>query len=102
MTAAERATAILAESGAVIRDSHIVYTSGRHGSAYVNKDAVYPHTERVRELCALLADAARPLGRGVAHFFAPPASCERSHASMNGSMSPSSTPSALPISVFVR
>jgi len=65
MTPAERATAILAESGAVIRDSHIVYTSGRHGSAYVNKDAVYPHTERVRELCALMADAARPLGAAV-------------------------------------
>ena len=61
MTAAARAAAILAESGAVIRDSHVVYTSGRHGSAYVNKDAVYPHTGRVRELCALLADAARPL-----------------------------------------
>ena len=65
MTAAERATAILAESGAVIRDSHIVYTSGRHGSAYVNKDAVYPHTGRVRELCALMADTARPLGAEV-------------------------------------
>jgi len=65
MTAAGRAAAILAESGAVIRDSHIVYTSGRHGSAYVNKDAVYPHTERVRELCALMADAARPLGAEV-------------------------------------
>src|SRR6185369_5832923 len=62
MTPAERATAILADSGAVIRDSHIVYTSGRHGSAYVHKDAVYPHTERVRELCELMADAARSLG----------------------------------------
>ena len=62
MTPAERAGAILAESGAVIRDSHVVYTSGRHGSAYVNKDAVYPHTERVRELCGLMAEAARPLG----------------------------------------
>lgn len=61
MTAAARATAILAEAGAVIRDSHVVYTSGRHGSAYVNKDAVYPRTDRVRELCVLLADAARPL-----------------------------------------
>ena len=65
MTAASRATAILAESGAVIRDSHVVYTSGRHGSAYVNKDAVYPHTERVRELCGLLADAGRPLGAEI-------------------------------------
>jgi orotate phosphoribosyltransferase len=65
MTAAVRAAAILAESGAVIRDRHVVYTSGRHGSAYVNKDAVYPHTERVRELCALLAEAARPLGAEI-------------------------------------
>ena len=40
MTVAARAAAILAESGAVIRDRHVVYTSGRHGSAYVNKDAV--------------------------------------------------------------
>src|SRR5262249_57130457 len=29
--------------------------------AYVNKDAVYPHTARVSELCRLLADAAAPL-----------------------------------------
>jgi orotate phosphoribosyltransferase len=65
MTAAARATAILAESGAVIRDGHIVYTSGRHGSAYVNKDAVYPHTGRVRELCGLLAEAGRPLGAEI-------------------------------------
>lgn len=57
MTRAER---ILADAGAVIRDSHVVYTSGRHGSAYVNKDAVYPDTRRVSELCALLADLARP------------------------------------------
>jgi orotate phosphoribosyltransferase len=55
-TPAERAAAILEESGAIVTGSHVVYTSGRHGSAYVNKDAVYPHTERVAELCRLLAD----------------------------------------------
>ena len=60
MSAAARAREILAECGAVVRDSHVVYTSGRHGSAYVNKDAVYPHTDRVAELCVLLADLARP------------------------------------------
>lgn len=65
MTASARAAAILAESGAVLRDSHVVYTSGRHGSAYVNKDAVYPHTDRVRELCAMMAELARPLGPEV-------------------------------------
>ena len=37
---------IFAEVRAVITGSHIVYTSGKHGTAYVNKDAVYPHTEK--------------------------------------------------------
>jgi orotate phosphoribosyltransferase len=59
MSAASRAAEILAETGAIVTGSHVVYTSGRHGSAYVNKDAVYPHTDRVSELCRLLADAAR-------------------------------------------
>jgi orotate phosphoribosyltransferase len=49
---------ILAEARAMITDSHIVYTSGKHGTAYVNKDAVYPHTERIAELCRHLADGA--------------------------------------------
>lgn len=57
---AARAREILAECGAVLTGTHVVYTSGKHGSAYVNKDAVYPHTDRVAELCVLLADLARP------------------------------------------
>ena len=52
-----RARAILAEQHAIITDSHVVYTSGRHGRAYVNKDAVYPDTAKVAELCRLLAGA---------------------------------------------
>jgi orotate phosphoribosyltransferase len=60
MTPAIRAAEILSASGAVLNGIHVVYTSGRHGSAYVNKDAVYPHTERVSELCRLMAEAARP------------------------------------------
>jgi orotate phosphoribosyltransferase len=46
---------MLKKSGAVITNSHIVYTSGRHGSIYINKDALYPHTafsSRVGELFA--------------------------------------------------
>ena len=58
MSAGTRAEEILAETGAVITDSHVVYTSGRHGTAYVNKDAVYPHPEHVSTLCRMLADAA--------------------------------------------
>jgi orotate phosphoribosyltransferase len=46
---------ILERVGAVITDSHIVYTSGKHGEAYVNKDAVYPHTEDISRLCSAIA-----------------------------------------------
>ena len=58
MSVSTRAEEILAETGAVIVDSHVVYTSGRHGTAYVNKDAVYPHPAQVSALCRMLADAA--------------------------------------------
>jgi orotate phosphoribosyltransferase len=46
---------ILAKIHAVITDSHLVYTSGKHGSAYVNKDAIYPHTEITSQLCEEIA-----------------------------------------------
>jgi len=55
-----RATAIFEEIGAVRTGGHFVYTSGLHGSAYVNKDAIYPDTNRISELCAMLADLLRP------------------------------------------
>jgi len=40
---------------AFISNSHIVYTSGRHGSQYMNKDAIYPHTELTSQLCEEIA-----------------------------------------------
>lgn len=46
---------ILKKIGAVLTDDHFVYTSGKHGSVYINKDALYPHTaetSRVGELFA--------------------------------------------------
>lgn len=54
---AVRARELFEEAGAIRTGGHFVYTSGRHGSAYVNKDAVYPDTGRISELCGLLADA---------------------------------------------
>ena len=36
---------ILKKIGAVITGDHFVYTSGKHGSVYINKDALYPHTK---------------------------------------------------------
>ena len=41
--------------GAVMLDGHFVYTSGRHGTAYINKDAVYPHHRLVRTITELMA-----------------------------------------------
>jgi orotate phosphoribosyltransferase len=40
---------------AILRGNHLVYTSGRHGSEYVNKDALYPHTEIISQLCYFIA-----------------------------------------------
>ncbi|HMQ32332.1 MAG TPA: phosphoribosyltransferase family protein [Chloroflexaceae bacterium] len=47
--------ALLAQVGALIMDDHLVYTSGRHGASYVNKDALYPHTAATSAVCARLA-----------------------------------------------
>jgi orotate phosphoribosyltransferase len=46
---------IFRKVGAFITDSHIVYTSGRHGSTYINKDALYPDTEITDRLCMHMA-----------------------------------------------
>jgi len=47
---------ILKKVGAVITDSHFVYTSGKHGSVYINKDAVYPHTAETSKIGELFAN----------------------------------------------
>jgi orotate phosphoribosyltransferase len=50
------AEAILRESGALIEDDHFVYVSGQHGSGWIDKDAVYPHTQRTSALAAMIAE----------------------------------------------
>lgn len=47
--------ATLASVGALVTGDHIVYTSGRHGSSYVNKDALYPHTAATSGACIQIA-----------------------------------------------
>ena len=42
--------------GALITESHVVYTSGKHGKSYVNKDAIYPHTELTARICQAMAE----------------------------------------------
>jgi orotate phosphoribosyltransferase len=51
------AETILRESGALLEGDHFVYISGQHGSGWIDKDAVYPHTERTSALGALIAQA---------------------------------------------
>lgn len=45
----------LAKVGAIIRNGHFIYTSGQHGSVYVDKDALYPHVCETSDLCRLIA-----------------------------------------------
>lgn len=47
---------ILKKVGAIITNSHIVYTSGRHGSVYINKDALYPHTKETSMIGRMFAE----------------------------------------------
>jgi orotate phosphoribosyltransferase len=47
---------MFADAGAIVSDSHFVYTSGRHSSAYVNKDALYLHPTIISELCRKMAE----------------------------------------------
>ncbi|HEV7702109.1 MAG TPA: phosphoribosyltransferase family protein [Candidatus Paceibacterota bacterium] len=47
---------ILKSVGGIIENNHFVGTSGRHLSAYVNKDALLPHTKKVSEVSKLFAE----------------------------------------------
>lgn len=46
---------MFAAVGAIVTNSHFVYTSGRHSSIYINKDALYAHTKVISSLCQLMA-----------------------------------------------
>lgn len=52
---------ILKSVNAVITDDHFVYTSGKHGSVYINKDAIYPHTKLSSDIGMLFAQKAKDL-----------------------------------------
>ncbi|HUC01529.1 MAG TPA: phosphoribosyltransferase family protein [Candidatus Paceibacterota bacterium] len=55
-TTEQVALEILGRLNAVLTNDHFVYTKGDHGSVYVNKDAIYPHTVETARLCRLFAD----------------------------------------------
>lgn len=47
---------IFKDTNAYISGKHIVYTSGKHGSEYLNKDEVYTDPEATDETCEYLAE----------------------------------------------
>ncbi len=51
----QRIRDILEQSEAFL-EGHFEYTSGKHGEKYVNKDAIYPNTENISELCKYMAE----------------------------------------------
>ena len=46
---------ILEKIGAIVINDHFVYTSGKHGSIYVRKDKLYPHTKLTSLVCSFIA-----------------------------------------------
>lgn len=58
----QRTREILEESSAFLK-GHFEYTSGKHGDAYINKDAIYPNTTNISELCLYMAEPYR--GKGI-------------------------------------
>ncbi len=46
---------LLRQVNAMVTESHIVYTSGKHGASYFNKDAIYPHTQLTSQFCSEIA-----------------------------------------------
>jgi len=57
----EQTFELLLQSRALLEKDHFVYISGDHGSGWIDKDAIYPHTERIEQLSRRLAQLVRDL-----------------------------------------
>lgn len=51
---------MFSDVGAIVTGSHFVYTSGRHSSVYINKDALYLHTGTIATLCKRMIEPFKP------------------------------------------
>lgn len=47
---------LLRKVGAILTNDHFVYTSGNHGSVYINKDYLYPHTKETAQVGKMIAE----------------------------------------------
>lgn len=53
--AAAETLRILTQAHAILADDHFVYISGDHGSGWIDKDAIFIHTDQIERLCRGLA-----------------------------------------------
>lgn len=58
---AREAENLFVDSGAILHDDHFVYVTGEHGDGWIDKDAIFPHTDRTARICELLAEATQEL-----------------------------------------
>lgn len=58
---AREAEYIFTDSGALLHDDHFVYVTGEHGDGWIDKDAIFTHTDRTARVCELLAEATSEL-----------------------------------------
>jgi orotate phosphoribosyltransferase len=60
---------ILKRVGAVVEGGHYIGVSGSHFGTYINKDALYMHTEEASKVCGIIAE--KYAGEGVEIVAAP-------------------------------
>lgn len=51
---------LLIKSGGWLENGHFVFTNGNHSDNYINKDALYPHTEYASKLGEAMAEIMAP------------------------------------------
>jgi len=61
--AADEMMQILRDSGCIVENEHFVHISQLHLNMWLNKDAIFPHVDRVERLARLLSK--RVTGRGI-------------------------------------
>lgn len=56
---------ILTETKVILNNSHFIGTSGKHLDSYIQKDLLYPHTEKVSRVGELFADKLKDIDAAV-------------------------------------
>jgi orotate phosphoribosyltransferase len=59
VSAGEEIKELLVKTGGWLENGHFVFTNGNHSDTYVNKDALYPHTQYASRLGEVMAEVAQ-------------------------------------------